>query len=311
MEIVNCELCGANDTELVYEEKDRLHGVEGTFDLVRCQQCGLMYLSPRPTSEEMRRYYPGSYGPHQPIHEGSSRFARLEQWHGVRKLSRAVIAQSQMERGRVLDIGCSTGAFLDAMRRQGWEPYGLDTNVAAVRYAREHRELDVFAGRLQEAEYPSDFFDVVTLWNVFEHLHHPRVTLAEIGRVIQRKGLLVISIPNPDSLEARVFGRYWAGLDAPRHLYLFSRHTLERLLALTGFELQDVRSFTGHHPVLALSMGFWLDEKVDSDRWRRCMKATVESLAVRVLTLPYYAIADRVNQSSVMTVFARRRKELE
>jgi hypothetical protein len=103
-----------------------------------------------------------------------------------------------------------------------------------------------------------------------------------------------------------VFGPYWAGLDAPRHLYIYSRHTLERYLALTGFEIQDVVSFTGGHSVLSISVEEWLDENVGSERWRTWLERAIRSVPLRLMTLPYYTIAGRLNQSSVMTIFAQR-----
>jgi 2-polyprenyl-3-methyl-5-hydroxy-6-metoxy-1,4-benzoquinol methylase len=307
IETVNCDLCDANDTELVFEEKDRLYHVDGTFHLVRCRQCGLMYLNPRPTIEEMANYYPSDYQPYSPINEHPSILARMDYQYGVNKRCRAVIARAGAKGGRILDIGCSTGGFLDAMRRQGnWEPYGVEINPGAANYARERLGLNVFAGTLAEAHYPDAFFDVVTLWNVLEHLHQPRATLAEIARTTRPGSLLSISIPNPDCIEAKLFGRYWAGLDAPRHLYLYSRSTIERVLDLTGFEMGEIVSFTGRHHVLALSVGEWVDDKVGSERRRHWLKRAVSSFPLRLLTLPYYTVADRWNQSSVMTVFAWR-----
>ncbi|MGA9347700.1 MAG: class I SAM-dependent methyltransferase [Anaerolineae bacterium] len=311
LEEVNCDLCGANDTELVFEEQDRLHHLDGTFHLVRCRQCGLMYLTPRPTMEEMARYYPSDYHPYSTLDDHPSVLVRLDHRYGVSKRCRAVIARSDVKEGRVLDIGCSTGSFLNAMRQRGnWEPYGVEINAEAANYARERLGLNVFAGTLTDAHYPDSFFDIITLWNVLEHLHQPRATLIEIARIIRPGGLLTISLPNPDCIEASFFERYWAGLDAPRHLYIFSRRTLEKMLALTGFEVEEITSFTGRHHVLALSLGFWLDEKVGSDRRRYWLKRAMGSLPLRLLTLPYYAIADRWNQSSVMTVFAQCRQKL-
>lgn len=307
METVSCDLCGSDDAETVLVEQDRLHHMDGTFYLVRCRRCGLMYLNPRPTIDEMARYYPKDYHAYVVIGNSPSIIARLEHRYGVNKRCRAVIAQAGINSGRVLDIGCSTGSFLEAMRRCGdWEPYGIEINADAANYARERLGLDVFAGTLTDARYPSAYFDVVTLWNVLEHLHQPRATLIEIARIIRPRGLLVISLPNPDCIEAKIFGRYWAGLDAPRHLYIFSRSTLKQLLILTGFEIQKITSFTGRHHVLALSLGFWLDDQVPSKKLRNWLKRTINSLPLRLLTFPYYAIADRLNQSSVMTVFARR-----
>jgi len=307
METVNCDLCGANDTEIVFVLRDLLHHIDGFFNLVKCRKCGLMYLNPRPTIDEMTRYYPSDYHAYKPL-DNLSLFARLDYWYGIRKRCRAVIARTSLKGGRILDIGCATGSFLAMMRRLGnWEPYGVEINSEAANYARKYFGLNVFVGDLIDAHYPDCFFDVVTLWNVLEHLHHPQATLFEIGRIIRPGGLLVISLPNPNCIEAKVFKQYWAGLDAPRHLYIYSQHTLQRALELAGFMVKEIVSFTGRYHVLALSLKFWIDDKITHEKIRSLLKVIVESMIFRVLTIPYYSIADRCNQSSVMTVFARRR----
>ncbi|MBN1953809.1 MAG: class I SAM-dependent methyltransferase [Anaerolineae bacterium] len=307
METVNCDLCGADDAEFLFAERDLLHRLEGTFRLVRCRQCGLMYINPRPTRAEIGRYYPGDYCAYEALYDHPSRLVRADHRYGVSKRARAVVARLEKNSGRLLDVGCSTGGFLDEMRRRGdWEPYGVEVDAEAARYGRERLGLEVFAGTLHEAAYADDFFDLVTLWNVLEHLHRPQATLVEIARVIRPGGLLVVAVPNPDCVEARLFGPYWAGWDAPRHLYVYPRPVLERALAQAGFGVTEVATFTGRHQVLALSLGNWVDDRVRSERWRRWLKRAARSLPARLLTLPYYAVADHWNRSSVVTVFARR-----
>lgn len=306
MEWIFCDLCGANDTDLLYAEKDRLHRLEGVFYLVRCRRCGLIYINPRPTPEEMSYYYPDNYHAYK-TPDRKSLIARLDYYYGMHKRCKAVVTQWGLRSGKILDIGCSFGGFLDFMRRYGeWELYGVEINAEAASYANRCLGLNVFTGTLQDAHYPDDFFDIITLWNVFEHLHYPKATLLEISRIIRQKGLLVLSLPNPHSIEARIFGPYWAGLDAPRHLYIYTLDTLNRALNLAGFTIKKVVSFSGHHSVLSISMGFWIDEKIPNELLRQWSKRAINSLPVRLLTIPYYIIADYLRQTSVITVFAVR-----
>jgi len=204
-------------------------------------------------------------------------------------------------------VGCATGIFLDGMRRRGWETWGVELNVRAARYARDRLGLEVFVGELEGAAFPDRFFDVVTLWDVLEHVRDPRRTLGEIARISRPEGLLVLSLPNPDCLEARLFGPYWAGWDMPRHLHLFSLPVLERLLAGTSFQIHEVSSFTGRYHVFVLSTQLWLAEHLASRRLRQLILALMRSWPARALALPCYALAGRWGLSSIMTVFARRR----
>lgn len=305
MRKVRCDFCKADDYELMFELKDYLHHIEGTFRLVRCRRCGLIYLNPQPTREELRKYYPNDYHAYKPLSSVSSPFERLDRYYGIDKRCRAVVKRLKERKGRVLDIGCATGEFLYSMRRYGnWELYGVEPNVEAAMYARNVLGLNVFIGTLFEAQYPNAFFDVVTLWNVLEHLHYPLLTLREIARIIKPSGLLVISIPNPESIEARIFGRYWAGFDAPRHLFIYPLSTLKKALDLVGFDVKKVRSFTGRYHVLALSIGHWLDAHISNEKRAAFLKRAISSFFFRVLTYPYYILAGWWNISSVATVFA-------
>ena len=306
METVNCNLCGANDSELVLEGRDRLYGIEGTFPLVRCRHCGLIYLNPRPGPDDMARYYPSDYiAYYNAIEDEPSFLRRLDRRYGLHKRCREVIRRAGGP-GRLLDVGCATGVFLEGMRQRGWTVAGVELNAEAARYARERSGLEVFVGELEEAGYPDASFDVVTLWDVLEHVRDPRETLEEIARILRAGGLLVLSLPNPDCLEARLFGPYWAGWDVPRHLYIFSRSVLEQLLAETGFQIQEVSSFTGRYHAFVLSTQLWLAERLANQRWQRLILGAMRSWPTRLLTLPWYAMAGRWNLSSYMTVFARR-----
>lgn len=305
MKEIQCDLCKSDDYELMFELKDYLHHIEGTFRLVRCRRCGLMYLNPQPTREELKKYYPSDYHAYKPLSSVDSPFKRLDRYYGIDKRCRAVAKRLKRRKGRILDIGCATGEFLHFMRRYGnWELYGVEPDVEAAEYARNVLGLDVFTGTLLEVRYPDAFFDAVTMWNVLEHLHQPLLTLKEVARIIKPLGLLVISIPNPDSIEARIFGRYWAGFDAPRHLFIYHLSTLKKALDLAGFEVREIRSFTGRHHVLALSVSHWLDAHISNERVSAVLKRAVSSLPARLLTYPYYLLAGWWNLSSVVTVFA-------
>ncbi|NJM05091.1 class I SAM-dependent methyltransferase [Candidatus Gracilibacteria bacterium] len=206
--------------------------------------------------------------------------------------------------GRILDVGCATGIFLDGMRRLGWQVQGIEPTHSAAQYARTRFALDVFEGRLEDAQLPSGSFDAITLWDVLEHVHEPRPILAELARLLRPGGLLVLSLPNPDSLEAAFFGPHWLGWDLPRHLNLFRPLQLRHHLAQHGMPVAKIRSFTAGHSLLAMSMEYRLNAKGKNGRRARRL---LDSPPMRLLTKPYYAgPANWYNLSSIMVVFARR-----
>lgn len=305
MEEINCSLCGADDTELVYVEKDRLMRLPGSFRLVRCRQCGLLYLNPRPTPDEIKYYYPDDYGPYNVTPgDDPSWISRLDDSFGYWKRAR-IVNNAYPQGGRVLDVGCAMGNFLDMLRRLGpWELYGLDITPEATLYAHDRYGVNTFTGALADAAYPDAYFDVVTMWDVLEHVFDPTSTLNEIHRILKPQGLLLIRVPNVDTWDARLFGRYWAGYDAPRHTFVFSPETLGVLLDKTGFQASKMQSLVLSYSPFALSVQFWLDEKVGNERLRRVLLALNRSRLPRLLTLPIWAVLRYFNATFAMTVFA-------
>jgi SAM-dependent methyltransferase len=155
---------------------------------------------------------------------------------------------------RLLDVGCSTGAFLSSARRKGWLVRGVELSLPAAQYASEVRKLDVFCGALAEARYPDGSFDVVNLWAVLEHVLNPVELISEIGRVLRPGGLLVFCVPNFDSLPIRLLGvryRYICG----GHLFYFTEKSVRFMLAQCGF--LPVKISSEYFSPFTLAEDFW------------------------------------------------------
>jgi 2-polyprenyl-3-methyl-5-hydroxy-6-metoxy-1,4-benzoquinol methylase len=308
VERVDCNLCHADDTEPLFEGRDRLHGLPGVFPVVRCRRCGLVYLNPRPTKEEIATYYPQSYEPHVFFERvRHSPVARLDYYYGLRKRRRAIERLSRA--GRLLDVGCGSGSFLYYMREHGWQVSGQEISQSAADYARRELGLDIHLGELEHTDIPGDTYDVVTLWNVLEHLHDPAGSLARVKELMQPDGLLVIAVPNLKSWDAQLFGPTWVGYDVPRHLYTFSTATLEALLRKAGFGIVYSRCLFGSYQAIADSLKFLLHRRKQQEN---ALQSVVERITgwrlVRLLAAPFLRVADGLEKGSVMTVFCRARR---
>jgi len=303
-----CPLCHTAGSHFLFTGTDRLYGGPGSFAVRQCRACGVLYLDPRPTAEEMGAYYPDEYVPY-----ASGRYlSAWQQWNlrlAISKQVRAVTARMP-QKGRALDVGCATGDFLAALRTRGWRVQGVEINDRIAAYTRRTKGIPVFAGSLAEAGFEDGSFDLITFWDVLEHLPDPRRTLMEAARIARPSGLLVLSLPNPDSLEARLFGPDWAGWDIPRHLWWFPRPVLRRLLAQTGWEVQEFTCMRGRHWLLALSLRLWLENRrTMPDTLRRGLLYLFQSPPSKVLLWPYFVIIERMGQGSILTAFARRKDE--
>jgi 2-polyprenyl-3-methyl-5-hydroxy-6-metoxy-1,4-benzoquinol methylase len=144
--------------------------------------------------------------------------------------------------GKLLDVGCGSGVFMEEMRKVGWSVSGVDPDPNAVACARAKLQLDVRQGSLAEAVYEPNTFDCVHLAHVIEHVADPTALLKDCLRVLRPGGLLVVTTPNIDSYGHSVFGRHWRGLEVPRHLVLFNPESIRRCMQKAGFESIHVRS---------------------------------------------------------------------
>ncbi|MBN2370247.1 MAG: class I SAM-dependent methyltransferase [Vicinamibacteria bacterium] len=226
------------NSPLRVSEKDAADFMASTdrFDhygqIVRCHGCGLVYANPRPVPRQLQEGYARTEDADY-AREASSRSINAHiSLHTIKKFK---------ERGRLLDVGCATGYFLNAARLS-FEPCGVEPSRWAGRFAREVLSIDVQQGSLEEADLQDDWFDVVTMNDVIEHLTDPRSCLEKARRLLHAQGLLYIVTPNIASLSARLLRGRWWGL-RPAHLYYFSPKTLKAMLAETGFETVFEKSF--------------------------------------------------------------------
>lgn len=270
-----------------------------------------MYLNPRPTQDEIHAYYPDTYKEYSTeIEAEPNPFVRWNRRYGMAKRCRVVTGRRSRP-GRLLDVGCGKGLFLDAMRRRGWEVAGVDFTPAAVSIARERFGLDVFEGTFEQAKYPNASFDVVTLWNVIEHVPDPPATIREIGRVLRPGGLVVMATPNADAFDARLFGRYWALWEAPRHFNVFTPATLGRLFEANGFGSVTAQSIVSTWFGFVTSLQYIWEERrgvelVPGEGRRPFWDTMLPFQALRALVLPYNWLTDRVGAGSTMVVCADR-----
>jgi SAM-dependent methyltransferase len=304
----HCNLCSADDNELLWTARDLAFGGTEEFPLVRCRRCGLIYLRTRPTPAEMGHYYPPEYHGmyRQAIQDESFFLMRWMRRYKVRKRRSIIERASSHVPGRILDVGCSTGIFLDEMQQSSWETYGVETSVHAAQYARRRFGLEVFEGQLDEAGLPSGHFDAVTLWDVLEHTFDPLSTLREVNRLLVNGGIVGMTLPNWHSLDRMLFGDAWIGYDVPRHLYVFTQPVLRRLLKDAGFCV--VRAFCGlgGYFTFRASVRLWLNKSVRSPKLRQAVETLMDLPGVRLPFEPFFYLGDRLGYGGTLVVVGRK-----
>ncbi len=201
---------------------DRFYGVEGTFDYVRCQHCGLLQI--REVPADLSSFY-ADYS----LHSGGSLGYRLFARFVLRRLYPLAPGP-----GRILDIGCGDGWYLEEMRRRGWQTFGYEYDHALAERLTSRLQMPVLAGEDSLRKLESSF-DLITFNFSWEHLTEPRRFLDLARDLLVPGGRVSISVPNPDGREARLFRSRWHHLDPPRHIALYGKQQLTSLLQHAGF----------------------------------------------------------------------------
>lgn len=209
------------------------------FVIVCCKHCGFLFTNPRPTAQDSKRYYQSKdYISHSNASVGS--FEKLYQL--VRKFTvrkKVNLIKRYVSEGQILDIGCGTGTFLNVIRNSGFSATGIEPNESAREYASLKQGLQVFE-KLNAEQFSPKLFTVITLWHVLEHIYPLDETLKTIHSLLEDSGVMVVALPNPESKDARIYNKFWAGYDLPRHIYHFTPATAAQMFSNYGFAVTDV-----------------------------------------------------------------------
>jgi SAM-dependent methyltransferase len=234
-----CRVCG-ND-KLTLHSKGTEHALDlhafgssrtklSVGDILRCDACGFAFTRARPDGERLAELYRDLDAD---VYEAEAR-GRLK----TARRHLEILHKYAAPPGRLLDVGCASGLFLNLAADAGWEGVGVEPSTALCE--RAQRELkgraEVFHGVLQTASIPASSLSVVTMWDVLEHVPHPREFLALSSSLLKGGGRMLLNVPDFDSLQARVFKRSWP-LFLPEHLNYFNRASLKLLAKSASLEL--------------------------------------------------------------------------
>jgi 2-polyprenyl-3-methyl-5-hydroxy-6-metoxy-1,4-benzoquinol methylase len=253
-------------------QTDRLFGASGQWNTLQCTSasCQLLWIDPPPDKEQLaesyRRYYTHQVGGEEAARLSHSQAMHLSEhlgYKGARGAIRDSVADrlrralpgwrhqvegevrhlAAVDNGRLLDIGCGSGTWLERMNTLGWNGQGIEWDEKAAAAARS-RGVSVRVGTLESQRFADSSFDALTLNHVVEHLADPVSTLAECFRVLKRRRRLVLFTPNASSLSHIVYRASWRGLEPPRHLHVFTMNAMRSALHKAGFEKISVLPWT-------------------------------------------------------------------
>lgn len=236
--IKNCLICDSTCFEEHLTSKDFSVSNEN-FTILKCKNCNFHFTNPRPKNEELARYY---ISDHYISHNNTRKNLFEKVYQLVRRI--AIIGKYNLisrfkKKGRILDIGCGTGDFLNKCKTEKWVTKGIEPSEIARKQAIVNYNLDV-----EESIDLRDIkgeFDVITLWHVLEHVTELNTTVSELKRLLSTHGKAIIAVPNLESFDASYYKKYWAAYDLPIHLYHFSKESIIKLFKKHGFSLRKTK----------------------------------------------------------------------
>jgi len=241
-EYVICNLCNSDSTKKIME-------ING-FNIVKCKKCGLIYVNPRLKFKVLEKIYmDGTYFRNPAFKDFKFTFYGYDRYLEEKKdimdtFSRRLdVITRYRKNGKLLDIGCAFGFFLELASKRGWKASGIEVSKNASDYAKKHQKSPVFNGTIEKANFKKKSFDVITLFDVIEHIPDPKNMLKKINKLLKPGGILAITTPNIDSLPAKILGNKWEEVRRVReHIYFFSNRTLKKILEKSGFKVLKTES---------------------------------------------------------------------
>lgn len=243
---MRCIVCGS---ERIKGRFEKISALGESFRLVRCRDCGLEFLNPRPGEEDIKKYYERDYFTKRTDRGYDNYFSpelRTEIERVIRlnltDLGFFVYEQGLPPKKRALDIGCAAGYFVNFLKERGWRSEGVDVSQDCVAFARGSG-LEVRAGDYRAMEF-RDKFHLITLWATIEHLHHPDKILEKVRGDLAEGGRLYISTCRSGGVNFKgLFGPRWRFYNFPEHLFYFSRRNLGLLLEREGFAVERCATY--------------------------------------------------------------------
>ena len=292
VEQIECNQCGADNTSVIFRVPTPVqYGLQfgrDDWNIVRCRQCGLVYVNPRVDAETLRTFY---------SFDNSSDRSFVQAWFmDGADLQRATwrrfvrTLQRFCPKGRLLDVGCGAGSFLVEAQRAGYEVAGQEVSPYFLDRLRSQFSIPIYSGDIENMAVSEASFDCVTAFDVIEHHPNPKQLLNEIHRLLHPGGIAMISTHDIGNAFARLYRMHWRHIHPIGHLTYFTRQTLTKMMESCGFRVihgGGLRTIDADWQRTALN---WLTQPFKTILLRALILGTYKPLATRIPALTRWQV---------------------
>lgn len=320
---LKCNICQSSHCKYLFSDQDRMFPkIKDSYSLYQCKSCGLIFIYPKPLIKQLNRHYP----PYYSVYSDSGEVKNIRKIYSLLEVIHHYInlepnipllfkffivslfplrpffrTTKFVKKGNFLDVGCGVGYFLLIMKLMGMETFGVEPGDFNKNLSQEYG-LNIYHGDLFEARYKNEFFDVITLNHVLEHVYEPLDLMNELNRILKSEGHLIIGIPVHDSIAFKIFGKYWAQLDIPRHLNTFSINSLKKIANKTGFRIEKIRYNSTPTYQFLCSIKYFIDSYTKKTH----KKSIIHNLFFNLAFLPLSTILNCLKRGDQCEVILRK-----
>lgn len=232
---ISCPICNNKNFEMILKKDD----LSKYYHIVKCKNCDLVFINPLPTEEDLNKYYNTEYAVPE--------YQKIKLVKKAKKILNLLKKYRLSSNSRILEIGASHGFFLNEAKKQGFIPYGVELSKKACNNAKKCFGINIENVDFLQSSFinKKECFDVVVLLDVLEHLTNQNEILNGINTVLKRNGIVILTLPNINSWEFKICGRYWEWLSPPAHLFYYSPNTIKKMLKKHGFDIVHLETYYG------------------------------------------------------------------
>jgi len=227
----NCPICSDSKCCFKYQK--------ASYFIYKCANCSVHFVHPQPSKNEILAIYDADYFKRGNKYNRYSTNRIIERQEVVNELKNLQKIKKYKSYGKLLDCGCATGKFLYAAKKEGFDISGLEVSTSAAESASNLLKIEIENCELMQSIHKQGSLDVITLWDVIEHVQNPLMVLNMANSLLKSDGILAFSTGDISSLWAKVTGKYWQLLTPPQHLFFYNQKSIKEILELSRFELLE------------------------------------------------------------------------
>jgi 2-polyprenyl-3-methyl-5-hydroxy-6-metoxy-1,4-benzoquinol methylase len=303
-----------------------LHKIPGKYSIVTCENCGFSFTNPRPFEKDLGKFYTNSpyfkptiFKKSVDVNKGIKQFLRhiifreyfnyypTEKRNFLEKIIvfpfylltknglRAFGTPNFVKNGKLLDIGCAWGLYLNEMKQTGWNVQGNEIDKKCANWAKKNLGINVESSPIEKSKI-KDKFDVVATRMTLEHVYYPKAVINNTKKMLKKNGELIITIPNFGSNEVKIFKEHAYTLQIPTHLNHFTPKKIKDLLKSEGFSKIKIIFWSNDNDVL---------KPLEYIKEERALNIQEKLFKQKFLRKVYFLFDRVTHKSSRMTIFAK------